>query len=83
MASWLTLQENSHQIDEKMKQKLIENYIRMNSDKRTRRLKKLKGTVRQLYTEGEMEQADALWDQYMGNPMTEKTDDEVSTSSSE
>jgi hypothetical protein len=83
MSLWLTLQDNSHQIDEKMRSKLLDNYAKVTSERRHRQLQKLKGTVRQLYTEGDMDQADALWDQCIGNTMAEDTDDDASTSSDE
>jgi hypothetical protein len=84
MSQWLTLQENSQQVDEKLKARLMANYTKLNNERRTKRLQRLKGTVRQLYTEGQAEQADALWDQYISiNNHDTADEDDSSTSSDE
>jgi hypothetical protein len=49
-------------------------------EKRQRRILNMKGTVRQLYTEGNFEEAEALWDTYMDQMANNSSDDDKSTS---
>lgn len=84
MATWLHLHKASQQLDEKLKTRILENYGKTTTDRRSRRLQKIKGTVRQLYTEGQTEQAEALWDKCMcPSSSAENSDDDRSTSSEE
>jgi hypothetical protein len=86
MALWLLLQDVSTQVEDKHKTRLVENYIKHNIEKRTRNLARLKGTVRQLYTDGLTDQADALWDKCMTatmEPNSSDDDENASTSSAE
>ena len=85
MSLWLTLQDTHQKLDEKTKIKLIEQYTKHNMEKRHKRLQRLKGTVRQLYTDGVTDQADALWDHLISSPYTddESDCDDASTSSHE
>ncbi len=79
MSQFLILQEMVPQVDEKMKTKLMNNYHKLMQARRANRLTRIKGTVRQLYTDGQSETADALWDTCMD--LHEDTDS-ASTSSS-
>lgn len=83
MAAWLLLHEHSTQLDEKTKTKLIDNYLKSVSERRNKRLQRLKGTVRQLYADGHIDQADAMWDQCMSCTITQDSDDDESTTSQE
>lgn len=76
----LKLQEMVPQVDDKMKNKLMDNYNKLIQERRNKCLTRVKGTVRQLYTEGFSDDADALWESCMH--LHDDTDD-ASTSSSE
>ncbi len=82
MSLWLTLRDTSQHIDDKTKTRLIETYTKHNMDKRTKRLQRLKGTVRQLYSEGALDQADELWDQLVPSHHTDDESDHENTSTS-
>lgn len=83
MATHLLLQDATSTIDEKFKTKIIDNYMKQLQEKKQRRILNMKGTVRQLYTEGNFEEAEALWDTYMDQMANISSDDDKSTSSDE
>jgi hypothetical protein len=62
MAIWCLMQDAHKQIDEKFKARLIAQYMDNLKNRRSRRMNRIKTTVRQLYSEGQCEQAENLWD---------------------
>jgi hypothetical protein len=75
--------EASKQMDDKLKVNLMDNYHKLMTDRCTKWLQCLKGTVRQRYTDGQIEQVDAIWDMCMECNGTEDSNDNCSTSSDE
>jgi len=74
MAQFILLTEALKSLDEKTKKNILDNYATTVNERRTRRIQRVKGTVRALYTEGYDAEADALWDQchsYEGNNDTD------------
>jgi len=57
------MQEAYKTLDDKKKAALLEAYIKTQTEQKTRRIQRIKGTIRQLYTDGMSAKADALWDQ--------------------
>lgn len=84
MAIWLILQENRKLLDDKLKQKLLDNYSKIIATRQTQKLQCIKGTVHQLYTDGHMEQADTLWFTMVPTHIDRsEQEDHLSTSSEE
>jgi hypothetical protein len=81
MAQWLILQETSKQIDDKTRTKLLDNHAKLMTDRRYKQLQKVKGVVRQLYTEGHSEEADALWDHCLSNASEHHEEDDHTSAS--
>jgi len=63
MAQYVLMQEAYKTLDDKKKAALLEAYIKTQTERKTRRIQRIKGTIRQLYTDGMSAEADALWDQ--------------------
>lgn len=82
LCQFIVLQEAAQRITDKTRTKLLDNYQKHIQERRNRRLKRVKGTVRQLYTDGHSQEADELWDQCMHMHGTQE-DDESSTSQDE
>jgi hypothetical protein len=80
MAQHLILQDNVKSIDEKQKAQLITQYLTTMAERRTRRMARIKHTVRQLYSEGQAEQADTLLEQCMSHNPTHDSGEDASTS---
>jgi hypothetical protein len=86
MAQNLLLQTSSDTLSNKMKAKILENYKKVIQDKRARRVCRVYRTVRQLYTIGNVQEADDIWDSCLFTaPMEAHTtgSDDYSTTSSE
>jgi hypothetical protein len=81
MAQHLQLQTAVQNLSEATKSKILQNYAKVVQDRRTRRLKRVKSTVRQLYADGMSQAADELWDQCMNTAKPDYEDDQCSTSS--
>jgi len=62
MAIWLNLKEGSKLVDDKLRQKLLANYATVDAKRRTRKLNKIRGTVRQLYQTGNYNEGEQLLD---------------------
>jgi hypothetical protein len=60
MALWLHLKDASKQVDDKMRAKLHANYAAADTKRRDKKLAKIKGTVRQLYHDGNYSDGDKL-----------------------
>jgi len=80
MAVWIRLQEASKQLDEKLKAQLLKNHTEMMQNHRTRRFQRLKSTVRQLYSEGQSDQAESLWEQFATGTSTLDSDEDSNSS---
>jgi hypothetical protein len=65
MAMWLMLKENSKLVDDKLRAKLFTNYAELDLKRRTKKLNKIKGTVRQLYQNGQFAEGENLLDSAM------------------
>lgn len=57
-------------MDDKIKAKLLKNFAANEDQRRLKKVTKLRGTVRQLYTMGQFDAGDALW-----NALTPKYQD--------
>jgi len=60
MAIWLNLKEGSKLVDDKLRAKLQTAYAELDNKRRTRKLTKLRGTVRQLYQNGQFAEGEHL-----------------------
>jgi hypothetical protein len=60
MAIWLNLKEGSTRVDDKLRAKLQTAYAELDNKRRTRKLTKLRGTVRQLYQNGQFAEGEHL-----------------------
>jgi len=89
MALWLILKEGSKLVDDKLLAKLKANYAAVDEQRRSKKLSKIKGTVRQLYQNGLFAEGEQLLDSTMSlqNPSAHHllpsgiSDDEVSQDS--
>jgi len=79
MAQYIILQEAYKNLDDKTKARILDNYAKANEERRNRKIQKVKGTVRQLYSEGYDDEADALWDQCHSLEGTYDTDSDSSS----
>jgi hypothetical protein len=79
-AQYILITEAVKDLSEKSKAKILENYTKQTTDRRAHRLRKVKGTMRQLYSEGHTQEADALLDQCM---TCQGNESDSSTSTSE
>jgi len=68
MALWLHLKEGSKLVDDKLLAKLQANYAAVDAQRRSKKLTKIKGTVRQLYQNGLYDEGDQLLDSAMSLP---------------
>ena len=62
MAQYLILQEQSQHLDEKMKNKILDIFSKTLEKRKQQRMQRIKGIVRQLYTDGQYEEADKYID---------------------
>lgn len=60
----------------------MDNYNKYNIDKRAKQLNKVKGFVRQLYTDGKINEANQLWDTCMNSSNEGADDKSISSDSS-
>ena len=60
MAIWLHLKEGAKLVDDKMRKLLLTNYAKVNAKRRERKVKKLQGTIWQLYQAGQYQQGDQI-----------------------
>jgi hypothetical protein len=77
MAIYLNLRDNENKVDEKLKAKLQANFSANEDQRCIKKMAKLRGTVRQLYTIGQFEAGDQLWNSLLPEPMSSCT--EIST----
>jgi hypothetical protein len=63
MAQFILLIEAHKQLNDKTKSQILENCNKTTNERRARRIQRVKGTVRVLYTEGYNKEAGALWGQ--------------------
>jgi hypothetical protein len=68
MALYLNLQEGVKLLDDKLKMKIQSNYADLDAKRRTRKVAKLRGTVRQLFQAGEYQEGEQLIDKFLGPP---------------
>jgi hypothetical protein len=79
MAQYLLFKEASQNIDKTMKKKIISNYIKTMEQKHAKRLEHFNGTIKQLYTTGDDEQAQDLIQHcsvYTGDTSSDGDDDD-------
>lgn len=62
MAVWLNLKEGSKMVDEKLRGVLSKNYAKVDGERRAKKVARLKGTVRQLYSDGQFTAGERLLD---------------------
>ena len=89
MAVYLSLKDNEKKVDEKLKAKIQANFSKNEEQRRTKKVTKLRGTVRQLYTTGQFEAGDQLWNDLLLPPVdfcqdtTDPVDHDAASASSE
>jgi hypothetical protein len=66
MATWLNLKDASKSVDDKLRATITGNYAKVDAERRAKKMARLKGTVRQLYSEGHYHAGDQLLEDYMG-----------------
>ena len=64
MAIWLNLKDASRLVDDKLRKTLSTNYANVDAARRAKKVSRIKGTVRQLYREGQFNAGDQLLDGY-------------------
>jgi hypothetical protein len=62
MALWLHLKAGSKLLDEKLRLKILANYAELDAKRRSKKIGKIRGTVRLLYENGQFEEGDKLLD---------------------
>ena len=67
MAIFLNLQEGIKLVDDKLKTKLQSNFADLDAKRRSKRVAKLRGTVRQLYQAGAYNEGEKLIEQVLGS----------------
>ena len=67
MAIWLNLKAASKTVDDKLRATIATNYAKVEAERRSKKMARLKGTVRQLYSEGQYQAGDKLLEDYMGD----------------
>jgi len=60
MASWLHLKDASKLVDDKLRAKLNAHFAAVDTQRRDKKLSKIKGIVRQLYQDGNISDGDKL-----------------------
>ena len=73
MTIYLALKANETKLDEKLKSKIQSNFAANEDKRRLKKVNKLRGTVRQLYTAGQYEAGDQLWNDLLP-PTTQYND---------
>jgi hypothetical protein len=76
MAQYLICKEASQTLDDTLRKKIIHNYVKTLDLKQQKRLECFNGTIKQLYTTGEDEQARELIQHCLGNTGDTSSDDE-------
>jgi hypothetical protein len=83
-AIFIILSDAVSQLQEKVKSRIIGAYMKATLERRAKRVNKIKSTVRQLYSSGNIDEADALWDNCIQQDEgVEDADGDSSTSSKE
>lgn len=60
MAIWMNLKDGAKLVDEKLRTKLLANYAELDNKRRSKKLNKIRGTVRQLYQNGQFAEGEDL-----------------------
>jgi hypothetical protein len=60
MAIWLILKDGAKLVDDKLRAKLLSNYAALNAKRRSKKLNKIRGMVRQLYQNGQFKEGEDL-----------------------
>lgn len=85
MATYLTLKDNEKKVDDKLQAKIQVNFSKFEDQRRLKKVNKLRGTVRQLYTLGQFEEGDQLWNDLFStdipNDATKGSDSDTSNRS--
>jgi hypothetical protein len=77
MALWLLLKDAATRVDDKLRKTLLVNYAKINLQRRQKKVTKLRGTVRQLYENGQYQLGDQILQQSMFQSSDENTLDSV------
>jgi hypothetical protein len=83
MASFIILSEAILHLQDKIKSILIGSYMKVVQDCRTKCVNRVRSTVRQLYSSGNTDEGDALWDQCMQQGDAQALSEHFSSSSNE
>jgi hypothetical protein len=77
MALWLLLKDAATRVDDKLRKTLLVNYAKINLQRRQKKVTKLRGTVRQLYENGQYQLGDQILQQSMFQSSDESTLDHI------
>ena len=80
MAIWLNLKEGSQLVDDKLRKKLLTNYAAVDAKRRTKKLSKVRGTVRQLFQTGQYVEGEQLLNTTLPLPTDRHNGEAVSES---
>jgi hypothetical protein len=83
IALFIILSEAILHLQDKVKSRLTGAYLKVVHERRSKRVNKVRSTVRQLYSSGNTEEGDALWDQCMQQEDIQDLSDQSSSSSDE
>ena len=75
MAQFILLQKATSKVNDKIKSKILENYNKVTQKRRERHIKCMKGTMRQLFSDGYTQEAYELLDQYMQHHLEDDDSD--------
>ncbi len=70
MAIWLNLKDGAKLVDDKLRTKLLSNYAELDDKRRSKKLHKIRGTVRQLYQNGQFAEGEDLLNSAMSFPQS-------------
>jgi hypothetical protein len=73
MALYLHLQDGAKLLDDKLKMKIQANYADVDAKRRSRKMAKLRGTVRQLFQAGDYQEGEKLIEKVLGPTTQEPT----------
>lgn len=77
MAQYILIQDAYKNLDEKQKATLVNTYVKTQNECKARRIQRIKGLIRQLYSEGFAKETDSLWDTIGTLAKSEHTDSDL------
>jgi hypothetical protein len=83
MALWLHLKAGSKLLDEKLRLKILANYAELDAKRRSKKIGKIRGTVRLLYENGQFEEGNKLLDSAIPSKQNTTVDSTLDDSDSD